>query len=348
MTAVLGAISFYCGLRFVLDVSQRYELMMGLRYLSAALIGMCVSTRRLQRRDLLWIAETIALAMTGVALLSIVAAVRDAGPSSLAEFFRGDARLGHLDGLGANSFAYLCAVGFFCGIALLLHRRSPFVATGAATICGVAMLMSRTLGTLVPAAALVTLLVLDWMSARANRRVLVLVAVLLAVAFLTLQFDAVYAFLRLDTKDLASVSGRALVWQYCASLIASHPFGGVDHSSYVRDAFLWVQYPLAGGGVDLQPLTPHNFVISSLTFYGLPLGGALIVGYVGSTWQAMKQAVGTHSRALACLPVLGFLSHMTLDMWFFLFLWVFVIFAVPASADCSPEVRVPRWQPMQS
>lgn len=339
VSAVFGAVALLCMWRFLVT-GLANEASAAVRYIAATAGCVCFSTSRLCREDYVKILAALGVALSAVTAISIIAAAFGGrlGPEA---FVDGGVRLGQLNGLGANSFAYFCSMGLLSGAALALHRRSALIATLIVLVCGSGLILSKSLGSLLPIAVAATALLI--LSGNFSRRVLgrqIVGILLLSIGIVVLWR---YDFFSLSARDLQTFTGRTVAWAYSLEMIAANPLLGADSRTFAMHA-TEIAYT-DSNEVALQAyLTPHNIALAAIAYYGVVLGTALLVVQVGKLGKALTRAVKSDLGAVAIvfIPLVGFLIHMSIDAWYFLYWWLFVVFAVPRLPRlvCTPRAVV--------
>jgi hypothetical protein len=324
-SSILMLIAIYGGMRFLFS-RDHDEFYAAAQFFSAAMIGMVLVSNPLRKDELFKIIGTLCLAITGVVLLSIVSKVMEVGWFS---FFSGalfgDDRLGTLDSMNQNSFAYLCFVGYSCGIVLLLNQRRPQLAWLAIFICGIAILLTKSRSSIVVMLAY-PLILFSVYPRKAKGLIILLGCVILAVIIpFALENEMVRTILRLDLPSMYEGGERIVVWQEVISMIKQNLWTGISHVEYAQNSQLFTFYQYANGGMDVKALTPHNIVLSYLLFYGIILGGMMVIYKIYILWNSYRRNLTFADRALVLIPILGFIIHLTVDMWFFVYLFVLML-----------------------
>ncbi|MBK8116973.1 MAG: hypothetical protein IPK44_21920 [Candidatus Accumulibacter sp.] len=342
VSAVFGAIALICMWRFWLT-GLSSEASSAVRYIAVTAACVVFSDWRPSRNDYLNILTAIGIALSGVAALSIIVEIFS-GRFGLDVYVNADVRLGQLNGLGANSFAYFCSMGVLSGVALLLHHRSALITTSIVVICGAGLILSKSLGSLGPiAVAAVVLLILSGNFTRrlVGRQIIGILILSVGIAMLWR-----YDFLSLSARDFQTLTGRTLAWAYAFEVIAANPVLGADSLTFAKHA-IEIAYTDTSEVVFESHLTPHNIVLASLAYYGIFLGTGLIVVQVSQIAKSLKTAIRLDFGAVAIvfIPLSGFLIHMSIDAWYFLYWWIFVVFAVPKLPDFECIWRSPKKKP---
>jgi hypothetical protein len=154
-----------------------------------------------------------------------------------------------------------------------------------------------------------------------------------------------YGLMSFDFFDLESrgqlfydLTGRDVAWLHCMELIAENPLGGVDIERFGVGAstVAYAQNGAAGGEIGPeQVLSPHNAFLGVVTFQGVIVGGMYVVAHLIYLFRLirLKYIRDTRVAALFLIPLIGFVCHLSIDMWFVVYIWVFCIFCSAGNKD---------------
>jgi O-antigen ligase len=271
----------------------------------------------------------------------LIRVLNDENLNSIIIFFTESERFGNFNGFGANTFAYLCSVGFLGGIVLISHHFSRVVGLFSIVVCGVGMVASHSLGSIIPMAVIFLLVFVKKLKNKPLVLSIFAVTLIMIARFVSFEslWDYIYNIMNLGEKDLSSLSTRTNIWGYCLEKIYENPFWGILSSNYGIDPSLGVLTYDAYGKIIKDVLTPHNIFISYITYYGIPLGGLLILSIIYSTTKTYLKTLSSSSRSLALIPIFGLIVHMSIDAWYIIFIWLFAIISIPSLSENNKVVE---------
>ena len=213
------------------------------------------------------------------------------------------------------------------------------IACGAIAVCGVAILLSKSRGTILPALALPAILMCVQRGWSRVLSIVVLVLVVVVGLPRALESDVARSVLRVDTRGDDITSGRRFVWKENMRMILNDPWTGVNHASYDKDYALVTEIS-RDGVTEVVALTPHNIVISYLVHYGVLLGTAIVLATLYALWRSYRRSFALSEKALTMIAMGAFIIHLSVDMWGLLYLWSLVLFTAPTVAAMEGGLRV--------
>lgn len=337
----LSIAALYGFARYIYNPGSPTEFVAAAEFFSAAIIGMSLVSRPLQKYELLKIVSTLCMTLTALALLVMVKNINELGwVAFVVEVVVGPSRLGDLSGVsvGSNSIAYLFFVGVSCGYVLCAHQYNHKAAWLAIVICLLALFLTKSRGTIFPTLAFIWYYYLHKKNILYNLGSLLMIFVFL---FIASSSEFILNFMRLTGEKEITLVNRAETWKVCYDLISQNILNGISY----YDFFLYniVQYSNADFSKIIIASTPHNILISYLLFYGIFIGGGLILISFIAFIRSVTVNVLYHEKLILLIPVFGFIIHMTVDQWYFIYLFFFSLVTMPfiSNAHTVSDHRMP-------
>lgn len=334
VSTVLILVACTCGYRYVLGGTLA-EFSEGAQFFSAAVIGLAICSSPLTKNELLWILETIIFTTAAVIVLIVLDSARQSGWFLyFIDIVLGVQRLG-VGGYqnSANSIAYLAAVGVACGSVLLAHRKRVLPACAIVVMCICFIIATKSRG------SMLSLIVYIWAMFLGYRPKMWLFTVIgsLIIVMLVLPFvwdtEAVRTFLRLDEARFNIKEARGDIWAENIKIVKEFPLTGITQREYKQINALQVDLVNKDGYVQSYAMTPHNLIISYLVHYGLIVGLGLVMSSLYALWMLYRRCLTANERVIALIPIFGFLIHLSVDMWNFIYLFLFALIAIPGSVS---------------
>ncbi len=278
--------------------------------------------------DTKWLSGVSGTSITLLALLSVASARHnDKLPLSVNELLATQFRLGQVDMESFNTFACLCALGVFNWIVYLQLRGNRLVGITGALICSAAMIASKTISVLAILILLLPIVLWQMTADRRLIRILSLTGWTVACAGVLLLLTSDLDLLSIQSRDKETGSGRLIIWNWAVSTIVEEPFG-LTWSEYAASAPIEQRYVNLQGEEYEPVLSPHNSILTSFIFGGIPAGTLftlLVAQWLKRSYGLVKS--GGATSLIRCLGPFTLLAHMTMDFWYFNFflgiMWVY-------------------------
>jgi O-antigen ligase len=123
--------------------------------------------------------------------------------------------------------------------------------------------------------------------------------------------------LRLEDRNLDTLSGRSDVWENLSSIISNHPLG-TTLQDYEVESPIYHHYMTMDGDLVPNLLMPHNVIFDVAVFAGVPAGIVFLNLVISWIIRSFKILVGADGiQQIGALVLIVILAHMFMDMWYF-------------------------------
>ena len=281
--------------------------------------------------------STSAVALTFVGLLSMVAAWSGGYLGDLL-LLNGETRLGCLDIVGGNSFAYLMASGSLMWLALWGQGGNTLISLAGCATCFVIMLLTKTMSVGV-LYVIAIILGLYWARHPYKRLLLtLLVTSFVGVGIWTADsLKNISFFFNAEQKHYSTLSARTEIWETVIPLVPVYPFG-ISAKNYETLPVISRTYVSVRDGADEFVLTPHNSVLGAFIFGGFAGGVAFLTMHILLLLRALRGLrADPYSRLFILIPIFGIAAHFMIDIWYFAYYWILAWLAFSMAPDEVPE-----------
>ena len=190
-----------------------------------------------------------------------------------------DLRLGDEDYFNTNQIGNLCAFSIF--LAQYLMRRKDGRWGLAAAFLAVTLLRSLSKTTIVAFLLAESFLVIQDRSITRKSKILLTVAVILAVLVSWRLFEAYYDIYTNAGNQAETLTGRTAIWAYCLAAAIEHPWIGHGFDS------LWKVVPPFGSD-QFEARHAENELLQQFYAYGI-VGIAVLIGVYGSLYAKVRR-----------------------------------------------------------
>lgn len=243
---------------------------------------------------------------------------------------------------GANSFAYLCATGVLLWLTVRAAEvSSSWIVGMGSLLCLGAMVMTKSLGTLIPMIIMLPLAII--VVSRRSIRFKTIFAIVIGCFVLGISIRAYEnSYMYISARNIGSLSGRMIIWEELFDIIESNPFG-LPYATYTETFSLYT-YMNDHNGVTRVVITPHNQIFSSFVFGGVVAGIALIAIFAILVVGVLRRfhRLDSTTRTLMYVPLAGIMIHLSIDAWYYAYYYVITWLAIPAAMLIQPASHEPK------
>jgi hypothetical protein len=123
--------------------------------------------------------------------------------------------------------------------------------------------------------------------------------------------------LRLEDRNLDTLSGRSDVWENLPSVISNHPLG-TTLQDYELESPFYHHYATLDGDLVPALLMPHNVILDVVVFAGIPFSIVFLIQIILWIIRVFKVITGADGiPQIGSLVLIVILGHMVMDMWYF-------------------------------
>jgi O-antigen ligase len=242
-------------------------------------------------------------------------------------------RLGLVDIISNNSFAFLCAMGLISWIALWAMEGWEACQGIGGTICLVSMLLTKTIS--VSVITFFSLIILFLLATERHRKVLLFLMLAIVASIVWYFYDQLRlefsAFFYIQHRNLETMTSRTKIWSFCLDVIKKHPWG-LPYSEYIRLTHSVGMIDISDAKV-IGILTPHNNFLDAYMFGGIVGGTAFVAAHMLLGYRGLIAAIRGEliNKILLTMFLVCMLCHFFIDVWYVVYYLVIsmVVLIIP-------------------
>lgn len=330
-TVLCFLITVLCAYRYFFENGNNRELLVGFQYILIGIAAMSVRAIGLTQEDVLRIVRALAFSIASIVLLSLVVHFTK-GWMSFSDALSSEGRFGDLTGISHNSFAYVASVGLISSYILTASYSNKALYIVVMMICGLGMVMTKSLSSILVSGTVMALIAAQDLLSMKQRNKIVAFAIAIGVAFVAFMLVETQGALGMGERNYKTLTGRTLAWAGTVDLISKSPVMGMNIDEFKKGfgSYFYVKYERKDRRQDDFPATPHNMALALVAYYGIPLGGGLVVINLLTICALFYREIADKLsiRHVSYLPIAGLITHMAVDIWYFLYWWIFVCIGI--------------------